>query len=38
MYVLYVELTARQTACLENNRHGLTGDQAILEIEVGGNR
>ena len=24
MYVLYVELTARQTACLENNRHGLT--------------
>ena len=26
MYVLYVELTARQTACLENNRHGLTGD------------
>ena len=34
MYVLYVELTARQTACLEDHGHGLAGDQAILEIQV----
>ena len=34
MYILYVELTARQTACLEDHGHGLAGDQAILEIQV----
>ena len=38
MHVLHVELTARKTACLEDHGHGLAGDQAILEIEVGGNR
>ena len=38
VYVLDIELTARQTACLEDHGHGLAGDQAILEIEVGGNR
>ena len=34
VYVLDIELTARQTACLEDHGHALASDQAILEIKV----